>query len=114
MFGTSPYSFDPKHQVHSLDTNSLANLDEGRTNLHRSPIAKSADETLPRYLSETSSAVRNFLSDINFPQVCQQADHIWDGSRAANHAHALSNGTAGRVLEAEDCRRRENGCHGIQ
>jgi len=42
MFGTSPHFFDPKPQVLSSDKNSLADLDEGRSNLHRPPQAINA------------------------------------------------------------------------
>lgn len=71
-------------------------------------------ETLPRYLSETSSAVRNFLSDINLSLALPTADHLREGLRALNHAHALSDGTAARSMEGEDFRRRENGRCGIE
>jgi hypothetical protein len=50
--------------------------------------------------------------------LCGQAEGVGfattEGYRAPNHAHELSDGTAARLWEGENCHRRENGCRGIE
>lgn len=92
MHGNSLYSFIPRFKLVDRIEDGFANLNERRADLHRPPVPKRSNRDAASIASETSSGVRNLLSNVSLSVDGRQRGvaHLMDIEREASSLSAMS------------------------